>query len=202
MQPSRLRASNSFTKLRKTNLTSRQSAPLKRELRSFGRLCWLLDNLSTYTLSSSICELHHNLPFCLFPPFDMSFNSSLVDLVCEHLDIRAHFPSFLVGCQHPIERMQMLELPCAIDFEVIVFVAGCDLHGRLSLRKVKGPRKYQVPCASLPFTVISGLNTLCWEKLMRSAKLLKSSRSSAGPPGAVMRILSDLVAVGHLDGRG
>ena len=58
----------------------------------------------------------NRFPFCLFPLFAMSFHSSLVDLVCEHLDFRAHFPSFLVGCQHPIVRMQMLELPGAIDF--------------------------------------------------------------------------------------
>jgi hypothetical protein len=73
------------------------------------------------------------VPCCLFPSFGMLFNSSSVDLVREHVDFRSHFPSSLVGGQHPIERMQMLELPSAVDFDVIVFVAGCDPHLALAL---------------------------------------------------------------------
>ena len=37
--------------------------------------------------------------------------------------------------------MQMLELPCAIDFEVIVFVAGCDLHLALVFAESKGTKE-------------------------------------------------------------
>lgn len=52
----------------------------------------------------------------------------MVALVGEHLDGRSDFPSFLVGGQHPTERLQVLELPGAVDFDVLVFVAGSDPH--------------------------------------------------------------------------
>ena len=72
-------------------------------------------------------------------------------LVGEHIDGRADFPAFLVGGQHPIERLQMLALPCAIHFDVLVFVAGGDPHLALLCAEGKGPK--EIP-AAVRFTAL------------------------------------------------
>ena len=46
--------------IKKNNSTSRRSTSLPHELRRSGRQCWLRDDNSMHTFSSSIYSLHHN----------------------------------------------------------------------------------------------------------------------------------------------